>query len=501
MGILWTHTGAVGCWLLMEKSIGFYDLHMYRFTGLLQVTDAVMTANLLLRTSGWRPLSSLRCRLHSSALGPPLVPARLPIRCGFLPFHHTTCNYAGSMMHRFKVKHCAYVPGCRSATRTLQTTSHCGSFHIHEIADALSQHPGIAAATGTGGIGLLASTLYRSPALWKLIAKASDDKSILLLPQKPSHSFQSRKRDVRRLQSMFKSLRKQNRGNVAVAVYITGRPCFGKTQLAREFGNTYYQRNKGFFFKNLFVGTLNASSKHTFLQSYVTLALELGCGAELKAIENFSGKKGELQSLELLSAAVRRELKHRPGWLLVVDNLSSDVKPVGEAQTIETFPVVTPSSLPYSPHGIGRERLEMGGAWGVAAAHGVDNARAAWSLLWPQPGDEGWGKGYVLVTTRDRRLVERSCPSATELYLSEGMGTQDAVALLEKVSGLRGDGAMEVVNTLEMVPLSIARYDNSLAPLEQTGLPKCFVLIVCLLYVVCSGSWVRGGGGEQVNEV
>ncbi len=405
-------------------------------------------------------------------------------------------------MHRFNVKHCAYVPGCRSATRTLQTTSHCGSFHIHEIADALSQHPGIVAVTGTGGIGLLASTLYRSPALWKLIAKASDDKSILLLPQKPSHSFQSRKSDVRRLQSMFKSLRKQNRGNVAVAVYITGRPCFGKTQLAREFGNTYYQRNKGLFFKNLFVGTLNASSKHTFLQSYVTLALELGCGAELKAIENFSGQKGELQSLELLSAAVRRELKHRPGWLLVVDNLSSDVKSVGEAQTIETFPVVTPSSLPYSPHGIGRERLlEMGGAWGVAAAHGVDNARAAWSLLWPQPGDEGWGKGYVLVTTHDRRLVERSCPSATELYLSEGMGTQDAVALLEKVSGLRGDGAVEVVNTLEMVPLSIARYDNSLAPLKQTGLPKgsVYLFIVCCLFGFLGEGWGRGASERGVS--
>ncbi len=418
----------------------------------------------LLKMAGWRTFSSLPrqhgvSRLHSllPRLDPVYPPVKQPI--------HSLCLHRHGISVAMRTKGAvsgAVSIGCHRGSRHLHSTMQCSSLiNIHELAETLSQHPGMVAVTGTGGIGLLAG-LYRSPALWKLIAKASADQSVLLLPQKPSHSFQTRKHDVQKLQALFKSLRKQNRGNVAVAVYVTGRPGFGKTQLAREFGKAYYHRHRGFLFRKLFVGTLNASSKHTFLQSYITLALELGCGSELKALENLSGRKGELQSLELLSAAVRRELRHRPGWLLIVDNLSSDVKSVGGVpalQSTEVLPMVTPSSLPYSPQGIGREGLlEGGGAGGVAAAYGVVNAKAAWSSLWPQPGDEGWGKGCVLVTTHDRRLVERPCPSASELYLSEGMDTKDAVALLEKVSGVKGDGASEVVNSLDKVPLSIARY-------------------------------------------
>lgn len=417
-----------------------------------------MAASLLLaiaqgKVAGWRYVRLPLQKLHPGSPLASIRHSRLSIirepRDGCVTQRPTENLRTSSAASRFATHY--------SGKKLLHSsTTHCGSFH--DIADALSQHPGIVAVTGTGGIGLLAG-LHRSPAIWKLIAKASADRSVLLLPQKPSHSFQSRKHDVRKLQSLFKLLRKQERGNVAVAVYITGRPGFGKTQLAREFGNTYYHQKRGYLFKNLVVGTLNASSKHTFLQSYIALALELGCGAELKALENFSGRKGELQSLELLSATVRRELRRRPGWLLVVDNLSSDVKSVHESQSVNSLPVVTPSSLPYSPQGIGRDGLlGRGGAGGVAAAYGVANTKAAWSSFWPQPGDEGWGKGYIVVTTHDRRLVERSCPSASELYLSEGMGTRDAVALLEKVSGLKADGASEVVNILEGIPLSIARF-------------------------------------------
>ena len=327
----------------------------------------------------------------------------------------------------------------------------------------MSQYPAILALTGGGGV---AAGLYRSPAFWKLIAKASADNSVLLLPQKPSHSFQTRKHEIQRLQAMFKSLRKQNGKNVSVAVYVTGRPGFGKTQLAREFGKEYYRKNKGFLFKNLFVGTLNAASKSSFLQSYITLALELGCASELKSLESLSGLKGELQSLELLSAAVRKELKKRRGWLLIVDNLSSEVKAadrihnsINPPQTSAVLPVMTPATVPFSPPGLGREVQVVPFSFNidVAAAYGVANLKAAWRSFWPQAGDESWGKGNVLITTHDRSLVERPSPSASELFLSEGMSEADAISLLEKVSGHKGEGAAEVVNSLDKVPLSIAR--------------------------------------------
>ena len=347
-----------------------------------------------------------------------------------------------------------------SRCRTLHTTTTASAFGIHEIADALSHHPAIIAVTGGGGLGL-ASILYRSPAVWKLIASASTDRSVLLLPPKPSHSLQSRRTEIRKLDALFKSLRKRNRSAVPVAVYVTGRPGYGKTQLAREFGKEYYKKKKGFFFKNLFVGTLNAASKSSFLQSYITMALELGCAAELKVLEGLSGRKGELQSLELLTATVRKELKKRPGWLLIVDNLSSDVNPSVQTspQFSELLPAVSPATLPFSPPGQGILKSDSySSGFGIAAAYGVDSYKAAWRSFWPQSGDESWGKGYVLVTTNDRRLVERSSPFASELFLSNGMVESDAVSLLEKVSECKGEGAREVVTALDRAPLSVARY-------------------------------------------
>ena len=41
-----------------------------------------------------------------------------------------------------------------------------------------------------------------------------------------------------------------------------------------------------------------------------------------KNVYSLTGIKGELQSLEMLSDIVRKELKRRPSWLLVIDNLT-----------------------------------------------------------------------------------------------------------------------------------------------------------------------------------
>ena len=344
----------------------------------------------------------------------------------------------------------------------LHTSLAAKAFGIHDIADALSQHPAIVAVTGGSSLGLAAG-LYRSPALWKLVARASADQTVLVLPQKPSHAFQQRRTEVKKIDQMLKSLRKQNGKGVVVSVYVTGRPGYGKTQLAREFGKEYFAKHKGFLFKKMFVGTLNATNKSSFLQSYITLALDLGCASELKSLESLSGQKGEFQSLELLSAAVRKELKKRPGWLLIVDNLSSDsnTRDSGSDRSAlshpsaEILPAVSPATLPYAYPGISRETSSN---MAVAAAYGVSSASAAWQSFWPQPGDEGWGKGSVIVTTHDRQVVGRYSPFARELYLNDGMSRLDAVALLQRVSGCnQSEGASEVASALDHAPLSIAR--------------------------------------------
>ena len=338
-------------------------------------------------------------------------------RCSFGRLHSSVNRYCQSSPQSLAlnraVTSASPVPvssNGRHRGKQFHSSASLSLFSLHEISEALSHHPAIVAVTGAGGgVGVIAG-LYRTAALWKLVASASMDRSILLLPQKPSHIVQQRAEDVRKIRGIMKSLRKQNGRNVAVTVYVTGPPGYGKSQLAREFGQEFYRKNRGFVFRKLFVGTLNASSRSSFLQSYITLALELGCANEVKTLETLSGKKGELQSLELLSATVRKELKKRPGWLLIVDNLSPDVKPMdgaGPPGIVDYLPAIATSTVPDAS-GISTLHHERSSNVGVAAAYGIAILKAAWRSFWPQAGDESWGQGYVLVTTNDRRLVERS---------------------------------------------------------------------------------------------
>ena len=279
------------------------------------------------------------------------------------------------------------------------------------------------------GLGTLFGTawyllreLKGTPADIKDMKDLLEDKTILDLPLPPQHPVQPRP-EVKELEKMFESLQKQNQQGIANTVYITGSPAQGKTEIARQFGDQFYRKNMGYVNKKLFVGTLNAKSPSELLQSCCQLAQALGCEKALV----LEASKGDPNTLNVLLNAMGKELKKRPGWLLIVDNLSSTV-------------------------------------------------RNNWSSIWPQPGDKCWGKGCVLVTTQDRNLVSGSSPFVKELYLSEGMSKSDAIDLLMKLSGCSDEGAKYVVNSpsVNRVPLSVARYtcrseaiDKGMRPLIQ----------------------------------
>ena len=125
-----------------------------------------------------------------------------------------------------------------------------------------------------------------------------------------------------------------------------------------------------------------------------------------EAIE--AGRLDELASLRMLSKRVKKELKERPGWLLIIDGLSLDEELVKEL-----------------------------------------------CAFWPQPNDGNWGKGYVLVTTQGPAPIG---PSIDMVDLRGGMSKKDAVELLTKV-GASNDkkGAVELVKSLDRSPLSVAR--------------------------------------------
>lgn len=148
--------------------------------------------------------------------------------------------------------------------------------------------------------------------------KQLDERVLSDLPSKPRHFFQLRKEKLRELEEKFCTLEE---GNVAKTVYITGNPATGKTQLASEYGRKFFESNK---YKNrkLFVGRLNTDSYSNCLQSYLQVAHDLGCVKEEteKAIRSGIGEfKDELASVTMLSWHVKKALRKRPGWLLIID--------------------------------------------------------------------------------------------------------------------------------------------------------------------------------------
>ena len=62
----------------------------------------------------------------------------------------------------------------------------------------------------------------------------------------------------------------------------------------------------------------------------------------------------------------------------------------------------------------------------------------------PEPGDDDWGEGQILVTTRYDRITPNN---RAERYAMPLMSEVNAVSLLHKVSGYKEEGAEAVVNS------------------------------------------------------
>ena len=250
--------------------------------------------------------------------------------------------------------------------------------------------------------------LARHPHLVRSAREALADKGHLVLGYKPQHKLYPLKAEVNEIKRKFKVLRKRNKGDMSVTVYLTGPPACGKTQTARQFASEFYRENRRRFGGNkLVVASLDAADQKTLVSSLYVLATELGC-VPLSYKEH---PISEEQQLKYYSGAVKKELRRRPGWLLVIDNL-------GVPRT-----TLTSDTNRYN-----------------------NNPHHELRHLWPEPGDESWGKGHVLITTYDRQLVEKFSNFVEEVAMKpDGIPVHDAVKFLKEIGGCDVPGDAEVV--------------------------------------------------------
>lgn len=221
-------------------------------------------------------------------------------------------------------------------------------------------------------------------------------------------AFTERPTAIAELLKNFWNLRRE-RGLLSypVVVFLQDEPGSGKTQLACEFAIRRLHRNP-----NKTIGWIDATDRVTTIRTLRGIAAQLNEDQLEKMDARQSGRAGDDTREDKLSSLrdlVQRELNIRPGWLLIIDDLTSD------------------SPQDYLPLGSGT-------------------------------GDINWGSGLVLVTTRERLLIRHVNTNAA---IVDGcrMTNLEATELLVRRSGVGEDelhGSRTLAQKLEYHPFSLA---------------------------------------------
>ena len=221
----------------------------------------------------------------------------------------------------------------------------------------------------------------------------------------PPHDIIKRSHDIERITNKMEELYNGAKGAVS-AVYLSGNPGCGKSQLAREIGQQFYSERNDDVKELIFVATLNTESVETLADSYLTLAKHLQMTEyALKELESLKSEK-PLEAIQQLHRFIIPKASKFTKWLIIVDN--------------------------------------------------VIDLRLVRGLL-PQTGSVEWGHGQVLITTQDSGIIPQNAPHTYHESLSKGMKLDEAVKLLERLSQIPERGQEEIVaKLLDFQPLALA---------------------------------------------
>ena len=225
--------------------------------------------------------------------------------------------------------------------------------------------------------------------------------SFCILPPKPSHDVAGRDDEVTKITYQLKELREGNKSRLSY-VYISGNPGSGKSQLAGFVAKRFFQEVTN----TAFVMTVDAESLDSLLELFVSFARQLKC-SEYAITNTLSSKdSGIEEKIANLKTLVSTKVELYTSWLLVVDNVTS-------------IPQV--------------------------------------SVHLPEPGNEQWSGGQMLITTHDTASVPLTSSFINHITVSKGMEIVDAISLLAMLSGITDSEMGKVVaRSLDYQPLALA---------------------------------------------
>ena len=214
-----------------------------------------------------------------------------------------------------------------------------------------------------------------------------------MFPDKPFHVSRTRGKELDEIKELFCGMNADE--HVVRTVYLTGQPGSGKTELARQYGEQFKNATSPGNTSKSLVITLNAKTGESLSKSIKEVLQKWQPSIDMEPTHGLVALMKQLRDYLL---------GYNDAWLLIIDDL------------------------------FGNE----------------------FNHLLPRPGSQEWGGGQVLVTTQDNNLVQACHQAAKKLSLNKGMTREDALALLEEISGVEVDDfAEEIAKEFKNLPLSL----------------------------------------------